>query len=95
MPPASRQARVSDRPGDLAGGHTARRDRYRGRRRDVPAGQLAQADPVPAPVRTPPVPVMATDPTAGAKSATTSRIGYDLEPVTPMPPDGRDSRDVY
>ena len=59
--------------------------------RDIPAGQLAQADPVKPPADPP----SAADATAGARSGTPARFDYDLELWTPMPPDGRDEKPVY
>ncbi len=59
--------------------------------RGIPAGELAQAEPVrppaePSPAASAPPPVRTAPPT---------RFGYDLEPGTPMPPDGRDAKPVY
>jgi hypothetical protein len=58
--------------------------------RDIPAGELAQADPIRPPAEPPP----ATD-AARDRSGTSSRFGNDLELGIPMPPDGRDSKSVY
>ncbi len=91
--PSARPAPAPEPPAHLAA--TARRNPRRGHRRDLPAGQLAQADLSRAPAvpvtATTPAPTAATEPAPGAAS----RIGYDLEPVTPMPSDGRDSQAVY
>lgn len=108
--PSARPAPAPAPPAHVAAA-AAHRPRRRGHRRDLPAGQLAQADlnrspavpvsiaaPAPAPA---PVPAAAsatsnaTEPAAGTRSGTASRIGYDLESVTPMPSDGRDSQAVY
>lgn len=59
--------------------------------REIPAGQLAQADPIKPPAD----PTPTADVAAGAKPATPARFGYDLENGTPMPPDGRDAKPVY
>jgi Putative zinc-finger len=63
--------------------------------RVVPGGQLAQAelirpsaDPVPTPAR-------AADATSGTRSMAPTRFSFDLEPLTPMPPEGRDAKSVY
>lgn len=96
-PPSARPISAPEPPADVAA--AAHRSRRRGHRRDLPAGQLAQADlkrspaaPVTAPA---PASTAATEPAGGTRSGTTSRIGYDLESVTPMPSDGRDSEAVY
>jgi hypothetical protein len=59
--------------------------------RDIPAGELAQAEPIKPPAD-PPSPAEAA---SGAKSGTPARYGYDLEIGTPMPQDGRDAKPVY
>lgn len=60
---------------------------------ELPAGQLARADlpPAPSPASAPADPVATADPRPG----TATRLGFDLEPGTPMPPDGRDAKPVY
>lgn len=110
-PPSARPAPAPEPPAHIAAAAAAHRSRRRGHRRDLPAGQLAQADlkhspavpvTIAAPAPTPaPAPATAsatsnaTEPAAGTRSGTASRIGYDLESVTPMPSDGRDSQAVY
>ncbi len=59
--------------------------------RDIPAGHLAQAEPIKPPADPPP----SNDAASGSKSGTTARYGYDLEHGTPMPLDGRDAKPVY
>lgn len=58
--------------------------------RDIDDHQLARAEPIKPPAE----PSTAADGAAGGKPGA-SRFGYDLEHVTPMPPEGRDSRPVY
>jgi hypothetical protein len=58
--------------------------------RDIPAGQLAQAEGIKPPAGPP----TAADATSGAKPGTPPRVG-DLDIGTPMPQDGRDATSVY
>jgi hypothetical protein len=58
--------------------------------RDIDDHQLARAEPIKPPAE----PSTAADGGAGGKPGA-SRFGYDLEHVTPMPPEGRDSKPVY
>jgi Putative zinc-finger len=59
---------------------------------DVPANQLAEADP-PRPVESH---TSGIDAAAAPKpSPNTTRFGFDLEHGTPMPPDTRDAKPVY
>jgi hypothetical protein len=62
-----------------------------GSKRDLPAGQLAQAEPIP--VHEPPT--SGGDGATGSKAAPPTRFGYDLELGAPMPPDARDVKPVY
>lgn len=88
--PSVRPSRAPRPPAHVAA--TAQRPRRHRRRRDLPAGQLAQADLNRLPAA--PAPAGSAAATSDSKSATITRIGYDLEPVTPMPPDGRDSSEA-
>ncbi len=63
--------------------------------RVVPGGQLAQADPIRPPADPVTAPARAADVTSGTRSTTPTRFGFDLEPLTPMPPEGRDAKLVY
>jgi len=60
------------------------------KRRGIDARELAQAEVIKRPAD----PAPAADAAAGGKAGS-SRFGYDLEHVTPMPPDGRDAKSVY
>jgi hypothetical protein len=55
--------------------------------------QLARADLIPSPADPSPSPT--ADVAAGGKAPASSRLDYDLDPMTPMPPDGRDAKPVY
>jgi hypothetical protein len=93
--PLARPSQAAVPPAHVAA--SPQRIRRHRHRRDLPAGQLAQADLNRLPAVPAPAPAAAAA-AAGAsepKSGTITRIGYDLEPVTPMPPDGRDSEAVY
>jgi len=59
--------------------------------RDIPANQLAQAEPIAAPEPT----ASGLDGTPASKAGAPPRFGYDLEHGIPMPPDARDSKLVY
>jgi hypothetical protein len=59
--------------------------------RELPARQLAQADPVPLPEP----PAAGSDGTAASKAATPTRFGYDLQLGIPRPPDAREFKPVY
>jgi Putative zinc-finger len=59
--------------------------------RDIPPRELAQAEPIPVPQ--PPPPGREGAPTS--RIATPSRLNFDLEHGTPMPPDARDAKPVY
>jgi hypothetical protein len=62
--------------------------------RDIPPGELAQAEPIRPPAEpTPRAKATATEPARG-EPPTSSRLGFDLERGT-MPPDGRDTRPIY
>ena len=63
--------------------------------RVVPGGQLAQAEPIRSPADPAPTPAHAADATSATRSTAPTRFGYDLEPLTPMPPEGRDAKSVY
>jgi hypothetical protein len=71
---------------EVAGGNT----RAPAQDRDIDDHQLARAEPIKPPAE----PSTASDGGAGGKPGA-SRFGYDLEHVTPMPPEGRDSKPVY
>ena len=58
---------------------------------DVPANQLAEAEP-PRPVE---ISHPALDAVAAPKSSPPTRFGFDLEHGTPMPPDSREAKPVY
>jgi hypothetical protein len=58
--------------------------------RDIPPGQLAQAEPIKPPTD----PSSVADAAAGAKSGVRPRVGV-LENLTPMPLDGRDDKPAY
>jgi hypothetical protein len=58
---------------------------------DVPANQLALAEPV----QPPEAPASGPDGTPAPKTVAPPRFGYDLDHGIPMPPDSRDSRPVY
>jgi hypothetical protein len=58
---------------------------------DVPANQLAEAEP-PRPAEAPTVGI---DAAVAPKSPPNTRFGFDLEHGTPMPPDSRDAKPVY
>jgi hypothetical protein len=60
---------------------------------DIPASELAQAEPV----RAPEASTSRPDGTSASKSATAGspRYGYDLDYGIPMPPDARDAKPVY
>jgi hypothetical protein len=59
-------------------------------RRDIDARQLAQVEQIKPPADpTPPANA------AGSKSGASSSFAYDLDHMTPMPPDGRDVKPVY
>jgi hypothetical protein len=59
--------------------------------RDLPARQLAQAEPISVPEP----PAAGSDGTSGSKATAPTRFGYDLEHGIPMPPDGREAKPVY
>ena len=59
--------------------------------RDLPARQLAQAEPIP--VHEPPA--SGSDGAPASKAATPTRFGYDLDHGIPMPPDVREAKPVY
>jgi hypothetical protein len=59
--------------------------------RDLPAGELARAEPIS--VHEPPA--SGSDSPSGFKAAPPTRFGYDLEHGIPMPPDARESKSVY
>jgi Putative zinc-finger len=60
-------------------------------RASIPARELAQADPVPVPQ----APVPAHEGSPSPKTAPPSRLNFDLEHGTPMPPDARGAKPVY
>jgi hypothetical protein len=59
--------------------------------RDIPARELAQAEPIPVPQ----APTSGREGSPASKTATPSRLNFDLEHGTPMPPDARDAKPVY
>jgi len=60
-------------------------------RNEVPANQLAEADP-PRPAESP---VAAVESAPIPKPSPTTRFGFDLDHGTPMPPDSREAKPVY
>ena len=60
--------------------------------RDIPANELAQAEPIPVPE---PPPTPSGDGSPASRNTTPSRWNYDLEHGVPMPQDARDSKPVY
>jgi anti-sigma factor RsiW len=63
--------------------------------RVVSGSQLARADSIRPPTEPATASAHAADATSGTRSTAPTRFGYDLEPLTPMPPDGRDAKSVY
>lgn len=59
--------------------------------RGIPARELAQAEPIPVPQ----APASGHEGSPPSKTATPSRLNFDLEHGTPMPPDARDAKPVY
>jgi hypothetical protein len=57
----------------------------------IPARELAQAEPIPVPQ----APASGHEAAPASKTATPSRLNFDLEHGTPMPPDARDAKPVY
>jgi len=60
-------------------------------RASIPARELAQAEPIPVPQ----APATAHEGSPASKTATPSRLNFDLEHGTPMPPDARGAKPVY
>ncbi len=60
-------------------------------RASIPARELAQAEPIPVPQ----APAPAHEGSPASKTAPPSRLNFDLEHGTPMPPDARDAKPVY
>jgi len=58
---------------------------------DPPTRELAQAEPIPVPQ----APAPGHDSSPSSRTATPSRLNFDLEHGTPMPPDARDAKPVY
>lgn len=63
--------------------------------RDIPARELAQAEPIRPPADPAPAAAPTAPEPARGEPATSSRLGFDLEHGTPMPPDGRDAKPIY
>jgi hypothetical protein len=64
-----------------------------GERRRLPARERLQAAAIQPPAG--PTPVAVAPAAAASKPQESSLLGFDLEPGTPMPPDGRDARQIY
>jgi hypothetical protein len=86
--PVAMPAAPLDPPGDEPPDLVERAPR---RVRDIPPGELAQAEQVKPPADPP----SSNDATSGAKSGAPARYNYDLDIGTPMPLDGRDAKPVY
>ncbi|MGP0062035.1 MAG: hypothetical protein ACLQGP_00350 [Isosphaeraceae bacterium] len=59
--------------------------------RDIPPRELAQAEPIPVPQTQ----ASSHEGAPASRTATPSRLNFDLEHGTPMPPDARDAKPVY